>query len=180
MGNKIRVIVALVIIVGVAIWAINGVRLRSYSGANLSFKVGGGHVVATNPGDEPIPVEMRAEGRSANFRVQSTELGLSETSKRQTSGRDVYHSVVFELPPGQAKIDVTRGSGVQFISSSNQRIDAVVARKEAGGVRFTLIFAGVVILAALYYISHTFEHRWIGTLRSKLAQRLQRSERTAA
>jgi hypothetical protein len=176
MGTKIRVITALVIIVGVAFWSFNLVRERSYSGSRLAFKVGSGSVVVTNRGQEPVPVEMRADGRTAIFRVESAELDLKESSKRQGSGRNVYHAVSFELPPGQAKIDVTRGSNVQFISSSNQRIDAVVTPMEASGVRQTLIFTGLIILASLYYISRTLQHRWIGALRRKLLKRKERPE----
>ena len=179
MGNKIRVLVALAVIVGVVFWSFNLVRERSYSGSKISFKVGGGSVLVTNRGQEPIPVEMRATGRTSSFRIASTELGLQEASKRQTSGRDTYQAVTFELPPGPAQIEVTRGSNVQFISASNQRIDAVVTPMSAGSVRTTLIFTGLVILAALYYISRTLQHRWIGALRRKLPDSLQRFKRPA-
>lgn len=173
MGTKIRLLVALVVIVGTAFWAFDSVRSRSYSGSNLSFEVGSGNVVVTNPGAEPIPVEMRAGARST-FRVESAELGLQESSKREGSGRDVARVVRFELPPGQAKIDVTRGSGVHFVSGSDQRIDAVVTPKDAGSDRNIVLFAGLIILGALYYISNLVEHRWIGMLRGKLMQRVQR------
>lgn len=180
MGNKIRVIIALVVIIGVAFWAINSVLERSYSGTRLSFKVGSGSVLVTNQGQEAAPVEMRAEGRASTFRIESAELDLREASKRQGTGRDVYHAVAFELPPGQARINVTRGSNVQFVSSGSQRIEAVVTPKDAEGVRWTLGFASVVILAALYYISRTLEHRWIGALRSKLSGGTARQKSPAA
>lgn len=180
MGNKIRVIIAVAVIIGVAFWAINSVIQRSYSGTRLSFEVGSGSVVVTNRGQEPVPVEMRAEGRASTFRIESADLDLRETSKREGTGRDIYHAVSFELPPGQAQINVTRGSKVQFISNGTQRIDAVVTPMDASGVRWTLIFAGLVILAALYYISRTLEHRWIGALRSKLPAGAERPKSTAA
>ncbi|HEX9922841.1 MAG TPA: hypothetical protein VGD99_09260, partial [Anaerolineae bacterium] len=111
---------------------------------------------------------------------ESADLGLKESSKRQSSGRSTYHAVSFELPPGPAKIDLTRGSNVYFVSNSDQRIDAVVTPMQARSVRTTFIFTGLVILAALYYISHTLQHWWIWPLRSKLAKRKQQSKSTAA
>lgn len=178
MGKKIRVIIALVIIVGVVYWSFNLVSERSYGGSKFAFKVGSGSVVVTNPGQEAIPVEMRSSGRTATFAIASAELDLRETSKRQGSAGNPYHAVSFELPPGEAQIEVTRGSNVTFVSGSNQRIDAVVTPMRAGSVRTTLIWTGVVILAALYYISRTLEHRWIGILRSKLPESIQRLKRT--
>jgi hypothetical protein len=180
MGQRIRVIIALVIIVGLAFWAVNLVRERSYSGSKFAFNVGSGSVVVTNPGQEPIPVEMRSEGRTATFAIASPELGLKETSQRQGSGRTTYHAVSFELPPGEARIEVTRGSNVYFVSSSNQRIDATVTPMRADRARTTLIWMGVAILAALYYISRTLKHRWIGILRRKLPESIQRLKRTAS
>lgn len=168
MGKTIRVIIALVVILGTAYWAVNRVRERTYSGSKLDFRVGKGSVVVTNRGQELIPVEMRSAGRTSTFRVESAELDLKQTSKRQSVKGNVYHVVSIELPPGQARIDVTRGSNVRFVSESNQRIDAVVTPGTSSDTRTTLILAGVVILAALYYISRLFDHQWVGVVRSKL------------
>lgn len=176
MGNKIRIIIALIVIVGIAFWSVNQVWQRSYSGSKLSFEVGSGSVVVTNRGQEAIPVEMRSEGRTTSFRIESAELGLKEASKRQGSGRDTYQGVSFDLPPGQAKIAVVRGSNVLFISDSNQRIDAIVTPMDPESVRTTFIFAGLVILAALYYISSTLRHWWIWVLWNKLARRKAQPE----
>jgi len=178
MGKKIRMIIALVVIVGTVFWSIDLVRKRSYSGSKFVFNVGNGSVVVTNRGQEPIPVEMRSDGRTATFRIESAELGLKETSKRRSVGRHTFHAVSFELPPGRANIDVTRGSKVRFVSSSNQRIDAVVTPMSASSVRTTLVLAGLVILAALYYISRMLEHRWVGVLRGKLPAGIFRLKRT--
>ncbi len=168
MGKKIRVIIAVLIMVGVMFWSFNLVRERSYSGSKMAFKVGSGSVLVTNRGQEPIPVEMRTDGRTSSFRIESAELGLKELSKRQSSGRNTYHAVTFDLPPGQARISVTRGSNVQFVSPSNQRIDAIVTPMSQGSIRTTLILAGLVVLGTLYYISRTLEHQWVNAVRSKL------------
>lgn len=164
MGTKIRILLAVVVIFGVSYWAINSVRTRSYSGARLDVEVGDGHIVVNNRGTEPVPVEMRTSGRTSTFRVSSTELDLLESSKRMGSGRGAYQGLTFELPPGEAQINVVRGTAVRFTSSSNQRLDAVVTPKSAESVQGTMTFTGIVILVALYYISRTLEHRWLKNL----------------
>jgi hypothetical protein len=179
MGKKIRVIIALVVIIGVVYWAINTTRERSYSGSKFTFRVGSGSVVVNNRGQAPIPVEMRAEGRTASFRVDSAEFGLNESSKTQRSGRTTYHAVNFDLPPGQSKINVARGSNVYFVSASDQRIDAVVTPMRIDSARTLFVWAGVIILAALYYISRTLEHGWIGALRRKIPKQILRFRRPA-
>jgi hypothetical protein len=168
MGNKIRIIIAALFMVGMAIWTVERVREHSYSGSKIAFNVGSGSVVVTNRGNAPIPVSMRADGRASSFRIDSTELNLRENSKRQSSGRGAYHVVEFDLAPGRAKIEVTRGSNVLFISGTSQRIDAVVTPMSQSSARGTLVFAGLVELGALYYISGRLQHRWIGVLRNKL------------
>lgn len=180
MGTKIRVAIALAVIVGMTIWAVNQVLVRSYSGSHLNFKVGNGAVVVTNRSQDPIPVEMRSEGRTASFRVESADFDLRQTSRVQGSGRTAFHAVQFELPAGQSKIDVTRGSNVFFVSSSNQRIDAVVTPMDPESIRTTLIFTGVIILAALYYLSSALKHRWVRVLFNKLARRKSQPESVAS
>lgn len=168
MSVKIRVIVAVLVIIGAVVWSFNTVRQRNYSGAKIAFEVGSGYVVVNNPGKQAIPIQLRADGRATSFTVQSTELAFKENSKRQGTGRNAYQLVSLELPPGEAKIDITRGSDVKFISLSSQKIQAVVTPLEAGSVQSVLIFTSLVILGALYYISSTLEHRWISALRRKI------------
>ena len=144
------------------------------------FPIGSGHVVITNPGDEAIPIEMRAEGRAGHFRVASAELGLAESSKREGSGRDAYYTLRFDLPSGQANIHVMRGSDVQLISRSDTRIEAVVSPLSARTVRWILIVSGVAIALALYYISRVTQHRWLGWLRKRMSrENLQSNQGTA-
>ena len=180
MGKKIRIIIALVVMVGVLYWSFSLVRERSYSGSKLAFEVGSGSVAVTHRGQEPIPVEMRAEGRGSTFQIESTELGLRERSTRQSSGPTTYHAVAFELPSGQAQIRVTRGSNVFFISESTQPIQAVVTPMSEGSARTIIIVAALICIGALYYISRTLDHRWIGTLRGKLSRRKQNPEGASA
>jgi hypothetical protein len=166
MGKKIRIILALALVIFVSFWAFNQIRERDYSGSKFAFEVGNGSVVVNNRGQEAIPLEMRAVGRLATFRIESPEINLGETSKRQTIGGTTYQVVNFELPSGQATIEVVRGSNVMLISSSSQRIDATVTPMSASSTRTTLIFSGIVLLSALYYISRLVDHQWIGSVRA--------------
>ena len=148
MGKKIRIILALALVVLVSFWAFSQIRERSYSGSKIAFQVGNGSVIVNNRGQEAIPVEMRTTGRLATFRVESNEINLKETSKRKTIGGSVYQVVAFELPPGQTTINVVRGANVIFVSSSSQRIDAVVTPMNASSTRSTVIFSGAVIFGS--------------------------------
>lgn len=179
MGKKIRMVLALALVVFVSFWAFNQIRERSYSGSKIAFDVGNGSLVVNNRGQEAIPVEMRSVGRMSTFRVESREINLAETSKRQTIGGTTYQVVAFELPPGQTAIEIVRGSNVMFVSSSSQRIDATVTPMNASSTRTTVIFSGIVALAALYYISRLVNHQWIGTVRTVIPfdkLRLRRKE----
>ena len=166
MGKKIRMVLALALIVFVSFWTFNQIRERSYSGSKIAFDMGNGSLVVNNRGEEAIPVEMRSVGRMATFRVESRAINLAETSKRRTIGGTTYHVVAFELPPGQTAIEIVRGSNVMFVSSSSQQIDATVTPMNATSARTTLIFSGIVVLASLYYISRLVNHQWIGTVRT--------------
>lgn len=165
---KIKVLLAILVIAGAGYWAFTAVRTHSYSGSSIMFPIGGGSVTITNTGDEAIPIEMRAETRTGTFRVVSAELGLAESSKREGSGRDAYHTLSFDLPPGTASVFVTRGSDVQLISRSDTRVEAVVSPLSARTARWILIASGAIIVLALYYISRVTNHRWVGWLRDKV------------
>jgi len=180
-GKVIRIIIALTVIVGVTYWAVNSVRERSYTGSRLSFEVGAGHVTVNNLGQDIIPVEMRSgQGSTTSFRIASTDLDLNVASKRQGSGRSAYQMVPIELPPGQAMIDVTRGNNVQFVATGTGQIQATVTPMSPESARNTIIFAVVVVLVAIYYLSAVLEHRWVHNLLAKLPKRGQSTKRAAA
>lgn len=180
MGKIIRMILAVAVIILTAAWSFNSVRQRNYSGSKFFFEIGNGYAVVTNPGQEAIPVEMRSQGRASTFAIQSTELSLRENARRTGSGRNAYYAVKFDLPPGQAKIDVTRGSNVIFLSGSDQRIQATVTPLEQGSVRLNIGFATVVILAALYYISKLQDHQWVRAVSNKISNRFLPAKRRMA
>ena len=169
MKTKIQVVIAVLVMIGAAYWGYTSTRSYYYSGNNIMFPIGGGHAVVRNTGDTPIPIELRNGERVASFRVASPELGLSQSSKRQGTGRDALYIVTFDLPPGEARIDVVSGSNVQMVSRADTRIEATVLPVSAGTVRWILILSGGVIVWALYYISRVTGHRWIATLRGKMA-----------
>jgi len=177
MKTKIQIAIALLVIVGVTYWAITSIWPRHYTGSKIMFPIGSGSVAIKNLGDAPIPLELRNGQGGTLFRVASPELATSESPKRQGSGRTSYYSLSLELPPGQAHIAVTRGSGVQLISRADTRIEATVTPMAANSSRWVLIAASGVILWALYYISKATEHRWVGQLRSRFSRKELQSSR---
>lgn len=171
MKTKIQIAIALLVIVGVVYWAATSVWPRNYSGSKIMFPIGSGSVVIKNLGDAPIPLELRNGESGTLFRVASAELAITESPKRQGTGRAAYYALPLELPPGQAQINVTRGSGIQLISRSDTQIEATVTPMAASSSRWVLIAAGGVVLWALYYISNATEHRWLMQLRSRFARK---------
>lgn len=167
MKIKIGVIVAVLVIALAAFWGFDSVRQRSYEGSNLTFGVGSGSVVVNNTSDEAIPVEMRSSGRTSNFRVESSDFELNAASTRQGTGRTLFHAVSFDLPAGTSVLNITQGSGVEFISASDTALQATVTPLSSQQTQTTIIAAIVVILAALFYISNAYGHRWIGALRGQ-------------
>jgi hypothetical protein len=167
MKTKIQVVIAVLVMIAAGYWGYTALRTYDVSGSNIMFRVGAGHVVVTNPSDAPIPIEMRSGERVASFRVASTDLDLRATSRRQGTGRDAFHAVNFDLPPGQTRVDIVSGSDVRMVSRSETPIQATVTPMAPGTVRWTLILSGGVIVWALYYMSSATGHRWISALRSR-------------
>lgn len=167
MKSKVQIVIAVLVIIGAAYWALNTTRTYRYTGTNIMFPVGGGHAIVLNTGNEPIPIEMRSGERVASFRISSADLGLTQTSKRQGTGSAAFHNLTFDIPPGQTRIDVVSGSDVRMISRSDTRIDATVRPVAPSTVRWVLILSGGAVLWALYYMSSATEHRWIGALRNR-------------
>jgi hypothetical protein len=166
---KIQITIAVLIMIAAAYWGFTSIRSYTYRGSNIMFPVGGGHAIVTNPSDTPIEIEMRSGERTASFAIASPDLGLTESAKRQGSGRDAFYAVKFELPPGQARVDVTRGNGVMMISRADTPLEATVVPISSSTMRWILILAGGVIVWALYYVSRVTEHRWIGALRNRMS-----------
>lgn len=164
MSTKIKLAVAILVILASGYWAFDGIRTRTHIGSRLTFDVGNGYVVLNNLGKDPITAEMRSEGTSSTFRISSNELGITETSKRQGNGRMAYHVVPLEIPKGSARIDVTRGQNVQFVATSAGRMRAEVNRLSPATAQVNIRVAGIVVLLSLLYISHLYRHEWVRVL----------------
>lgn len=158
-----KLLVAVVVIVGAAVWAVSSVLPRSFSATKLTFAVGSGTVAINNPSDVPVAVQLVGKG-SRTFTVASTIPTIAGSSVRQGTGNTSTQLFEYSLPPGKNEFSVTRGSDVNFVSASDTRLEAAVQPLSAADSRTTLIVAAVAILAGLYYISRTTQHRLVKTL----------------
>lgn len=168
-GKQLKIVLASLIILGTIFWATDSIRSRSYSGTNFSFVVGRGAVTVTNPSTQPVPVQLTSTG-SRSFSVLSTIEGVSGPSIKQGTGSS-SQLVEFSLPFGVNEFTVVRGSttasNVNFVASPPTRLDITAHPLNAAEFRTTLIVAAIIILVALFYISHVTNHRWINILRGK-------------
>jgi hypothetical protein len=163
----VKVVIALAIIVGVAYWAFDSVRERAYAGSQVEFAVGSGNTVTiVNSGEEAVPLVVTSR---STFGMTSSNPDLVGSPVREGTGRDVVYRHETELPAGSADFRITRGSDITFSIDNAGSVNAVVTPLSPDSARTTLIFAGVVMLAALFYISNTFQHRWIKAIRQKLS-----------
>jgi preprotein translocase subunit SecE len=153
-------IVAVVIIIGTLLWAFDSLRLRSYSGPNLTFPVGQGAVSMTNPSDSPVAVQLVAAGNRA-FGVGSTIEGLSGTSTKQGTGSSTTQLFEYSLPAGSSEFTILRGAGVNFVANTPTQLQATVNPMSNDTARTTVLVAIVVIVAALFYMSRLTDHRWL-------------------
>ncbi len=167
--TMLKGILAVIVIVGAVLWAVDSVRTSIYSGANLSFTVGEGMVALTNPSDQAIPVQLNS---TRNFTVvASTIADVSGPSVRQGTGSSLTNLFEFALPPGESEFRVIRSSGaagvVTFAATTAANLVATTQPLSDINYRTTLIATGVVILVALYYVSSLTEHRWFYAVRGK-------------
>lgn len=178
MKTKIQVFIAMLVILGAAYWGFSVTRSYQYSGNNIMFPVGGGHAIVRNTSDQPLEIEMRSGERVASFRVASADLGLTQTSKRQGTGREAFHNVIFDVPPGQTRVDIVSGNDVRMIARGDTRIEATVVPVSANSIRWSLILSGAAALWALYYMSSATGHRWMSALRGKSSGSAQLKQTT--
>ena len=165
--NTFKVVLAFVVIVGVAFWAVDSVRSRSYSGTNLSFDTAGGTITVTNPAGEPAAAQFIGSG-SRTFRVSSTIEGVTGSSTRVGTGSARTHQFEFELPPGTNEFTVSGGKDVRFVADTDAELKATVNPMSSESRRNTLIAAAVVIFGALFYVSNVTGHQWIKSLRHRV------------
>lgn len=159
----VKIVIALLIIAGTAYWAFDSVNTRSYAGSGIEFTVGNGSSVSiSHEATEPVLLDITA---SSSFAVTSSESDLSGSGTREGSGRNVVYRHQVELPAGTTDFRVTRGSNVTF--AVDGAAEATVVPMQGDAARTTLIVAALVIIAALFYISRTLEHRWIKAIMPK-------------
>jgi hypothetical protein len=160
-----KILVAFVVLIGAIFWAVDSVRTRSYSGANLNVGVGSGPITIMNPSDETIPVQLIGTG-TRSFSVLSTSEDIAGSSTRQGSGRTTNQLFEFNLPPGITELTIaTRGSSVSLVADSTANLDVTAQPLAQSDAQTTLIIAAVVILGSLFYISKATSHRWINRFR---------------
>lgn len=159
-----KILVAGLLVVVAAYWAQDSVRMRSYTGTNLSFGVGTGPVTVTNPSDQPVPVQLIGTGTRA-FSVSSAIEGLTGSSIKAGSGSSTTQVFDFAFLPGINGFTITRGTNVNFVSNSGTRLAVTVQPTTDSEARTTLIIAAVLVLGGLFYISRTLGHPWLSRLR---------------
>ena len=165
MKFNLRVLIALVVLVGAAFWGITSVQTRSYSGTDLNIGVGSGPVTITNPSDELLPVQLLGTG-NRSFSVSSIPDSVAGSSNRQGSGRTTTQLFEFELPPGITELTIiTRGSDTSFVADTDTTLDVTVQPLTASETQTTLIIAAIAILGSLFFISRTTGHGWISRFR---------------
>lgn len=165
-GKTLKIALAVVVMVGAAIWAVSSVLPRSYAGTNLNIAIGSGPVNVTNPSGEDIPVQVVSVGTRV-FRVTSTTDGVSGASVRQGTGNSSTQLFEFGLPPGSSEFTVTNGSRMSFVANTQTKLAATVQPMTTGEANTTLMVGALIVLGALVYISRATDHRWIDMLRGQ-------------
>jgi hypothetical protein len=162
--KTVKVIFAFVIAAGAIFWAVNSIQPHSYSGLDLNFGVGGGAVSVTNPSEQPVPVQLIGTG-SRLFRVSSSIDGVAGASTRVGTGSSRTYVFDFTLPPGTSEFTVSGGSDVKFVAATDTRLKAAVNPVTTNTLRITIVAVLGIVLGALFYVSHQYEHRWTAMLR---------------
>ncbi len=163
MKINFRAIIGLVLIVGVLYVAVTSVMATSASGREISVWSSSGSVALENSSDEPVMAVMTAR---STFRVnvsgdEPTEL----VSARAGTGRNVTQTIETELPPGPAVLTITRGSDVTFRFASEANLEATATPRNESDTQSLLLFAGVIILGLLFYVSNATQHGWLKSVR---------------
>lgn len=164
-----KVIIAIVVAVGAIAWSLNSAISRSYNGTDLSFNIGRGAVVVTNTTDSAVPVSL-VSTKPGTFNVISSASGVSGRSVTQGSGRSATQLYEFILPAGKTEFTVTRGSSIKFVANTEAPLKAVVKSHSSSDTTARGVVALVVVLAALFYISSTYDHMWISESRRQKAR----------
>lgn len=161
-----KVAAGAIVVIAVIVVVFSATRSTAHSGSNLNFAVTGGPVTVTNPSSDAIPVQLVGSG-ARNFAVSSSIDGVRGNSTRDGSGASATQTFLFDLPPGESQFSIERGNDVQFVAATDTVLEAVSSPMTDDQMRTTLIVAGLVVLAALFYMSSATNHQWLNTIRGK-------------
>ncbi|MBN8639678.1 MAG: hypothetical protein J0M07_30455, partial [Anaerolineae bacterium] len=145
-----KILIAAALMVIVAVWAVDSLRPRSYSGTDLNFAVGRGTITVNNPSDTALPVQLTGTGTRI-FTVQSQDEALRGSSARQGSGRNVNQLLDFTLPTGLSTFTIVNGSGVNLVATSTVLLEATVQSMSGSESTTVLVVTLVVLLGAAFY-----------------------------
>jgi hypothetical protein len=163
-----KILFASLLIVVVILGAINLLLPKTFSGENLSFNIGHGSVIITNPSSEPVAVQILGTG-TGRVRMTSPTQGLGDTSELQGSGRTSSQLIEFMLPAGQTEFTTVGGNNVSFSATTPTVLTATVQMLSQIEIQGVLFIGGLIILGALFYISRSTNHRWLSMIRGQAA-----------
>ena len=164
-----KVAVAFILIAVAIVFGITSTSASSHAGKNLTFAVGTGSVSITNSSDVAIPAQFIGTG-TRSFSVTSSIDDVSGSSDRDGSGSSTTQTFAFELPSGVHEFTVVRGKDVSFIAETDTNLQATVQPLSSSESSMMMAAIGIFALAALYFISQTTKHQWIGIVRSKMGK----------
>lgn len=164
----VKVIIAVVVMLGVSVLVINSVRPRYYEGTNLEFPIAEGVVQFTNSSEE-LSVQLISSS-SRVFRVSSSSNDISGSSITQESNEGRTQILKFVLPSGMSEFTVSSSSDVRFEANTNASLNATVYPLSSEATRFRLIGNVVLIIVVLFYISQLYDHLWISAARRQDAK----------
>lgn len=158
--TRLKVVFALMIILGTLFLAVDAVRLRSYSGNNLNFDIGGGAVTVTNRSTQPVLVQFVGAG-SGSFSVSNVIEGSLGASVLQSTGSS-HELLEVELPAGISEFTVidrtTATPDINFAAHSPVLLYVTVQPLNTNQVHLVIGASTVIILGALLYIFHFAHH----------------------
>lgn len=164
----VKVIIAVVVVLGVSLWVFTTIRPRTYEGVNLEFPIAEGVVQVTNTSDA---LQVQLIGLSSQaFRVSSPSDDISGASVSQDSDEGRAQIIEFVLPSGMSEFTVSSSSDVRFKANTNASLNASVYPLSTEVTRFRLFGIVVLIIAALFYISQLYDHLWISAARRQGAK----------
>ncbi len=155
----VKVIIAVVVVLGVSLWVFNTIRPRTYEGVNLEFPINEGIVQVTNTLDA-LQVQLVSLS-SQTFRVSSSSDDISGSSFRQDSDEGRTQIFEFVLPSGMSEFTVSGNTNVIFEANTVTNLDATVYPLSNEAMRIRIIGLLVLTLVMLFYISHLYDHLWI-------------------